>query len=93
MSEEMYKLHTKQIKNRLPIEKANKVQTWPQCLSAVSWLKTERNNLIFENKELQSRLDDMQTCITHNVGGDLAEDLMLEGDAIAELYRIAKGEG
>ena len=46
--------HLLQIKNRLPIEIADKVDSWSRCLTAVSQLKQERNNCDIELAELKA---------------------------------------
>ncbi len=55
-----------QVKNRMPLEIANRVDSWPRCLSAVAQLKTERNNADVENEELKAKIEKL-------------EDLFLEG--------------
>ena len=55
--------HLHQIRNRIPISIAKKVDSWPRCLTAVTRLKQERNNANVdveqfkkENAELKDKL-------------------------------------
>ena len=42
-----------QVKNRMPIEISEKVDSWPRCLTAVAQLKQERNNADYDLEQLQ----------------------------------------
>ncbi len=46
----------KDVINRLPTELLPKVPTWSNILSAITQLKTERNNAICRVKELESAI-------------------------------------
>jgi len=47
----------KDVANRLPHELLPKVQTWSKLLSAITRLKTERNNALIDLKECESQCD------------------------------------
>lgn len=53
----------KDICNRLPTELLPKTPSWSALLSAVTQLKTERNNAIAENERLKKRVKELEDAL------------------------------
>jgi septum formation topological specificity factor MinE len=55
--------HTQQIKDRVPLEIAERIDCWPRALTCVSQLKQERNNADVEVEKLQAEVDRLRDAL------------------------------